>query len=155
MAELNYKIKQLNEEWNIFNEKVIRMNIEYEVKFIVPNWFDLDVIELGKDGESFTNLEYKREDYVEEGDFKIFTYTTQVSSIAKCDLSRDYFDETTGIYICETRAEIKILEKVKKIMTKLYQILEKGNNKDDIKNMIDERLEKNKWNLERLKGNYN
>ena len=40
-------------------------------------------------------------------------------------------------------------------MTKLYQILEKGNNKDDIKNMIDERLEKNKWNLERLKGNYN
>lgn len=155
MAEFNYKIEQLDEEWRIFNDKVIRMNIEYEIKFIVPSWFDLGIVELSENNESFANLEYENDEFVKEGNIRVFSYRTIISSVSKCDLSKDYFDEITGIYICETRAEIKILKKVKKIMTKLYQTIEKKDNKEYIESLIDERLEKNKWNLERLKGNLN
>lgn len=149
---ITYKLKQTNEEWRTFNSKVIRMNVDYEVSFYVPAFIDFRFLEYAID--SFENLEWCGTEDNEDG-YYTWTYRTRVSSISKCDIERDKFSEDTGIYICETRAEIKILNKIKKIIDAVYKnikILE--NTQDTIKDQLIERLDKNIWNLERLKGTY-
>ena len=152
MSELNYKITQLNEEWKVFNDHVVRMNVDYEIKFYVPGWFTIDYID--SDLDCFENLSFKDLKFLESDNYqtKILTYEITVSSIAKCDLERDKFSEKRGVYICETRAEIKVLEKVRKVIKSLYSILESvASSKKFMDDSINERLWKNKCNLERLK----
>ena len=151
MAELNYKIRQLDEEWEIFNECVTKMNVYYEIEIHVPIWLDLDA--LSYLNESFENLE-PRDIVVSDDSLEtVYIYGICISSMAKCDLSKDEFSEVTGVYICETRAEIKVLEKVKRVITNIYKTIGLNDNRENLNNLINERLEKNNLNLERLKGN--
>lgn len=149
--ELNYKIRQLDEEWKIFNDCVTRMDVYYEIELSVPVWLDLD--NLGFLNNAFENLELKDIQWNEEERKSVYLYNICVSSMAKCDLSKDEFSEIIGVYICETRAEIKVLEKVKRVLNSIYKTVESKNNKDRLDDIINVRLEKNKINLERLKEN--
>ena len=150
---MNYKIRQTNEEWKVFNDRIIRMHVDYDIILYVPSWFNLDLLDSELD--CFDNLEYKGQNISDEDNYqtRIITYGFRTSSLAKCDESRDEFSEETGIYICETRAEIKVLEKVQKIINAIYKVISREIEfKENTNNLITERLEKNKWNLERLKG---
>lgn len=148
--KVNYKIRQLNEEWKTFNDRVTRMNVSYEVDFYVPSWLELDAI--SSSNETFDGLDCDGLKMLDDGR-TLYKYKLKVSSVSKCDLTKDKFDEEIGVYICETRAEIKVLEKVRKVIEVLYSIVYKNNNKEQLDNMILERLEKNNWNLIRLEGN--
>ena len=153
MSELNYKITQINEEWKIFNERIMRMNIDYELTIYTPDWLQLDVLE--EKSESFNNLEFVSKKFLSDSNITVYTYNIRISSISKCDTTKDIFSETTGIYICETKAEIKILEKVGRVMNSIYNTIEKTtDNINWVDNRTTERLFKNRQNLERLKGTY-
>ena len=153
MSELNYKITQINEEWKIFNERIMRMNIDYELTIYTPDWLQLDVLE--EKSESFNNLELVSKKFLSDSNITAYTYNIRISSISKCDTTKDIFSETTGIYICETKAEIKILEKVGRVMNSIYNTIEKTtDNINWVDNRTTERLFKNRQNLERLKGTY-
>ena len=153
MSELNYKIAQINEEWKIFNERIMRMNIDYELTIYTPDWLQLDVLE--EKSESFNNLELVSKKFLSDSNITAYTYNIRISSISKCDTTKDIFSETTGIYICETKAEIKILEKVGRVMNSIYNTIEKTtDNINWVDNRTTERLFKNRQNLERLKGTY-
>ena len=41
---MNYKIKQTNEEWKVFNDRIIRMHVDYDIVLYVPSWFNLDLL---------------------------------------------------------------------------------------------------------------
>lgn len=150
MAELNYKIEQTNEEWKVFNDRIIRMDVEYKIRLYVPDWLNMDFLE--DKLSSFENLHYDSTEFFEDGTREC-VYRIRISTIAKCDTSRDEFSETTGIYICETRAEIKVLEKTKKIIDSLFKAVNGKDNSESLDNQLSERIEKNVWNLERLMGN--
>ena len=149
MATLNYKIEQVNEEWKVFNERIIRMDVEYKIRLYVPDWLNIEYLD--EKLPSFENLQYDSTDYFEDGTREC-VYKIKISTISKCDTSKDEFSEVTGIYICETRAEIKVLEKTKKIIDSLFKVINKKNNSESLDNLLSERLEKNRFNLERLMG---
>ncbi len=147
MNEITYKLRQLNEEWKVFGDHVVRMHVDYEITITAPRW--INVKWMRSTLSSFENLEYQDiETGVDRGTVN-YIYRIQVSSIAKCNLTKDKFDETTGIYICETRAEIKALEKVKRIIDSMYKLVKDiETSQTRIDNLIDQRINKNIQNLE-------
>jgi hypothetical protein len=149
MSELNYKITQINEEWEIFNNRVTKMNIEYELIIYTPSWLRLDVLE--EKSESFNNLELVNQEFLSDSNMMAYTYNICIPSISKCDITKDVFSEVIGVYLCETKAEIKILEKVSRVMNSIYDIIEKSTTINWIDDSITKRLSKNRQNLERLK----
>ncbi len=149
MAELNYKIEQISEEWKVFNNRIIRMNVEYKIRIYVPEWIYIDLLE--DKLSSFDNLHHESSNTLGDGTEE-HTYTIKVSTVSKCDVSKDEFSEVTGVYICETKAEIKVLEKTKKVMNSLFKVINGGNNSEKINNSISDRIDKNDWNLKRLEG---
>lgn len=153
MANISYKLSVKDEVYGEFNEgRVIRMRALYEIRLCVPRWFYLDD-EIYKD-QVFNNVIMDEDsgDPIERDGNIIYTFNYLVNTIAKCNTDEDYPDLTMGIYICETRAEIKALNKVKRIVNKLYSIIEKGDNKEEINSSIDTKLDKNLYNLMRLTG---
>lgn len=152
---ITYKLKQKEEEWNSFNDRVVRTNIEYQICLTVPKWLDLDYLLRVDALEQFNGLDYLGQEHDNDASNYIFVFRYIVRSKSKCDISRDKFDEGTGLYICETRSELKALEKIEKIIKALYKLIYL--NDKDIENQMNklqERIDKNTWNLERLKGTY-
>jgi hypothetical protein len=150
---ITYKLKQTKEEWNSFNDRVVRTNIEYQIDLVVPKW--LDLLRGGALGlEQFTGLDYLGQQHYDANNY-VFSLKYVVRSKSKCDLSRDKFDEGTGLYICETRSELKALDKIEKVIKALYKLIgSEDKDREDQINKLQERIDKNTWNLERLKGTY-
>lgn len=151
---ITYKLKQKNEEWNSFNDRVVRTNIEYQIDLVVPKWLDLDYLLRVDALEQFTGLDYLGQQHYDANTY-VFSFRYVVRSKSKCDLSRDKFDEGTGLYICETRSELKALDKIEKVIKALYKLIgSEDKDREDQINKLQERIDKNTWNLERLKGTY-
>ena len=154
---ITYKLKQTKEEWNSFNDRVVRTNIEYQIEITAPCWFDLDYLLRVGALEQFTGFDYIGRQYSVDANVYTYNLIYTVRSKSKCDITRDKFDEGIGLYICETRSELKALDKVEKLIKALYKLISSGgNNKDreDQINKLQTRIDKNTWNLERLKGTY-
>lgn len=138
---IRYRLRQINEKWTAYNSKVIRMQTTYEVTFVVPKW--LDLYEIYQNPEFLELKSYK--------DAREYTYEFTISSTSKCDQNVDEFDEKRGVHICETRAEIKALEKVKKIINSIYSTIGSECFDLDLAAKLDKRILKNINNLDRLK----
>ena len=152
---ITYKLKQKNEEWNSFNDRVVRTNIEYQIEITAPCWFDLDYLLRADALEQFTGIDYIGRQYSVDSNVYTYNLVYTVRSKSKCDLSRDKFDEGTGLYICETRSELKALDKIEKVIKALYKLIgSEDKDREDQINKLQERIDKNIWNLERLKGTY-
>ena len=111
---LNYKIKQIDEEWSVFNDRVVRMSVDYQIEIHIPKWLDFNYF-LSMPSYEWLE-EYRVGTYRNEPNYDAVVFRKRVSSVSKCNISLDDFDEEIGVHICETRAEIKILEFVKRIM---------------------------------------
>ena len=154
--EVNYKLQTEKEEYNIYNNKVIKMKTMYKLKLNLPYWIDgfylgnfFSTKLRGKDSivvnieQGFVpgtkGLDRRRNYYIY---FPIYT-------TSKCN-DDDQFDETKGVHICETKAEIKALEAVRKFILKMKDIMSIDVHDGQIFASIANRLDKNYINLNKL-----
>lgn len=153
---ITYKLKQTKEEWSSFNDRVVRTNIEYQIEITAPRWLNLNELLITDALEQFTGLDYIWHDFNNEDDNTyIYGLQYKVRSKSKCNISKDKFDEGTGLYICETRSELKALDKIEKVIKALYKLIgSEDKYREDQINKLQERKYKNECNLERLKGSY-
>lgn len=147
MIEFNYKIKQLSENFIVDFSGKVKMSIEYSLEITVPEWFDVSTF--CHKSDTFKNLKLREKKHNLLDGTKTYCYQFISSTIAKCDLEKDEFDEDTGVFICETRAEIKALSKIRRIFDFLCKRVN-SDNKESLYNKILKRIEKNQRNLERL-----
>ncbi len=151
--EINYKLQTEKEEHKVYNKKVIKLKTNYKLKLNLPYWVDgfylgnLFSTKLRGNDSIVVNVDQgfvpgtkglnRRRDYYIY--FPIYT-------ISKCS-DDDQFDETKGLHICETKAEIKALEAVRKFIHKIEDAL---SIKNSIISSLDKRINKNCNNLGRL-----
>lgn len=152
MNNVSYKVRTLDEYFSV-DEKtgITKSIIKYEIVFNVPlglriaESFMMSVIP--KDNINIDLSNYKEENtgYNLETTFRI-----SIESKTVCRPG-DTFNEVTGKHICETKAEVKLLEIIKKTFELFYINLETVLlDKEDMLNRIQLRYEKNFANLERL-----
>ena len=151
--EINYKLHTEKEEHKIYNQKVIKLRTTYKLKLNLPYWIDCfylfnffphksisdsaDVCKLSDPILTGEGLKRRRNYEI------IFT----INTMSKCK-DEDKFDETKGLHICETKAEIKALEIVEKFMIRIKEEL--SLDESTVIPSIINRLAKNYKNLNRL-----
>jgi len=150
--EINYKLQTEKEEYKTYNNKVVKLKTTYKLKINLPYWIDgfylsnffstklkgTDnvVVNIDQGFTSGSGLNRRRNYYIY---FPIYT-------TAKCN-NDDTFDETKGVHICETKAEIKALETVKKFILKLKNIISIDKCSEFTISILDNRIDKNYGHL--------
>lgn len=150
--EINYKLHSEKEEYTVYNQKVTKLKTTYKLRLNLPYWIDcfylfdffpyrskteVAVCQLGNPIIVGEGLKRRRN----------YEITFTINTISKCN-DEDKFDKTKGVHICETKAEIRALEIVKKFMSRIKNSLYLDDK--DINTSLNNRLSKNHTNLNRL-----
>lgn len=148
--KINYKLQTEKEDMKTYNNKVTKLDTTYKLKLITPYWirgsylFELFPIKPEKNEDA--NIIMDDPFYENKGLNRAWIITFHIHTTTKCK-NDDVFDATTGLHICETKAEIKALEMVRKFIIKIKEAMRLD---DSCLDTTISRLSKNYKNLDRL-----
>lgn len=150
--KINYKLQTEKEDIKFYNQKVTKLDTTYKLKLTTPYWINsyylFELFPVKPEKNKDTNIIMDDPFYENEGLNKMCNWviTFHIHTISKCK-DDDTFDATTGLHICETKAEIKALNIIRKFIDRIKEAMK-----------LDEsclyttitRLSKNYKNLDRL-----
>lgn len=150
--KINYKLQTEKEDIKYYNQKVTKLDTTYKLKLTTPYWisgsylFELFPVNPEKDED--THIIMGDPFYENERLNKICNWviTFHIHTISKCK-DDDTFDATTGLNICETKAEIKALNIIRKFIIRIKEAMRLD---ESCLDTTITRLSKNYKNLDRL-----
>ena len=150
--KIDYKLQTENEDIKYYNQKVAKLDTTYKLRISLPYWIDSSYVfslfplspKKGDDIVMMIDNPYITGEGLEKVHHFKINYHIHTTSKCKDD---DKFDEIIGLHICETKAEIKALEIIRKFMVNLKVNLELD---EEPYYRMGIRLAKNHENLDRL-----